>query len=81
MPKSLHAGDVVKEIKKSAGPRLQSVAIFDQYAGEKLPAGQKSVAFRLTLQGFDGTLQDEEVQTIVTDVLNALAQKWGLTTR
>lgn len=81
MPKSLHVGDVLKEIKKAAGAQLRAVGVFDQYEGEKLPVGQRSVAFRLTYQSADGTLQDESVQQSITEVLNALQQKWGISTR
>lgn len=81
MPKHLAVADVMGEIKKTAGALLTNVRVFDQYEGEKLPAGQRSVAFRLSFQEPNGTLQDEVVQGLTQKVLDTLQQKWGLTTR
>jgi len=81
MPKSLPVNEVMAEIRKAGGPKLISVNVFDQYIGEKLPAGQRSVAFRLVFQDENGTLQDDVVQAATKAILDTLGQKWGLSTR
>jgi phenylalanyl-tRNA synthetase beta subunit len=44
------------------GSRLgPAVVPFDQYQGEGLKPATKSLAFSLTFQAFDRTLQEEEV--------------------
>jgi phenylalanyl-tRNA synthetase beta chain len=81
MTKETPAGDVAREIKKLAGPLLQSVDVFDFYEGDKLEKGQKSVAFRLRLQDRNATLQDEVVSKLVEGVLTGLKTKFALTLR
>jgi phenylalanyl-tRNA synthetase beta chain len=81
MPKSLPVADVIAEIKKAGGPKLSQVQVFDQYVGDKLPVGQRSVAFRLSFQDENGTLQDDLVLASIKGILDTLGQKWGLTTR
>jgi len=77
----LPVNEVMAEIRKAGGPKLISVNVFDQYIGEKLPAGQRSVAFRLVFQDENGTLQDDVVQAATKAILDTLGQKWGLSTR
>jgi phenylalanyl-tRNA synthetase beta chain len=36
-PLTLSVTDIMKEARKAAGPALQSIEVFDQYIGEKLP--------------------------------------------
>ena len=50
MPKTLAAADVEREIKRSAGPVLQSVRVFDVFTGGSLGPEENSVAFRLIYQ-------------------------------
>lgn len=57
-------GDLLKEIKKAAGSNFKDSTVFDIYEGDKLPAGQKSVAVRLTLQSFDQALNEEMITAI-----------------
>ena len=62
-------------IREVAGIWLQDVIIFDVYQGKPIPAGSKSLALGLTLQASDRTLTDAEVDGLVKQVLDALAQK------
>jgi phenylalanyl-tRNA synthetase beta chain len=71
------AGDVLEAIRKTAGPALQSVAVFDRYEGRGVPAGKVSLAFRLELQRPDKTLTDTEVSRIVERVVKDLSQRFG----
>ncbi len=81
MPKVLKAGEVAKEIRKEGGALLTAVSIFDLYEGEKLPVGQKSVAFRLTFHDLNATLQDSSVNESIEKVLGALKKKFEITVR
>ncbi|MFM8247489.1 MAG: phenylalanine--tRNA ligase subunit beta, partial [Burkholderiaceae bacterium] len=40
---------------------MQHIVLFDEYRGKGLPEGQKSLAFRVTMQDTQSTLQDESV--------------------
>ncbi|MBD3754479.1 MAG: phenylalanine--tRNA ligase subunit beta [Gammaproteobacteria bacterium] len=48
---------------------LQSVELFDIYRGQGIEPNQKSVAITLKMQHIERTLQDEEVETLVAEVL------------
>lgn len=50
---------------------LQAVDIFDIYRGQGIEESQKSIAITLRIQHQDRTLQDEEVEDLVTQVLAA----------
>ena len=50
---------------------LKSVDIFDIYRGQGIEDSQKSIAITLRIQHQDRTLQDEEVESLVSEVLTA----------
>jgi len=57
------------------------VKLFDLYEGKQVPAGKKSMAFRLTYQAADRTLKDEEVDGVQKQVLNLLSKEFGASLR
>jgi phenylalanyl-tRNA synthetase beta chain len=56
---------------------ISNVAIFDVYSGKQVPAGKKSMAYRLTFQASDHTLTDKEVNKIQEQILRVLAKELG----
>lgn len=68
------ASEAIKVIKDSASELLQEVIVFDLYAGEQVPEGYKSVAFRLTFQSMDRTLKEKEINQLIEDILASLDQ-------
>jgi len=70
-------GDLLKEAKKSAGANFKDAVIFDIYEGDKLPQGQKSVALRLSLQSFDGSLTEEQIQQITAKMIAGVEKAVG----
>ena len=65
------------EIRRAAGPRLEGVTLFDRYAGKGIPAGRKSMAFRLTLRAADRTLTEKEINKATEKVVAALSRSLG----
>ncbi|MGN0688242.1 MAG: phenylalanine--tRNA ligase subunit beta [Oscillospiraceae bacterium] len=65
--------DTIIDIIKSSAKYLESVSVFDMYKGEQVPAGKKSLSYKLVLRK-DGTMTDEEADASVERVLKALAQ-------
>ena len=61
-----------KAMKAAVGKICESVALFDVYQGEQIPAGKKSVAFSLSLRAADRTLTDEEVAAAMEKAVNAV---------
>ncbi|GAI58182.1 unnamed protein product, partial [marine sediment metagenome] len=68
--------DVIKSF-----PLVAQVTIFDVYAGEQVPPGKKSLAYRLTFQSPTHTLTDEEVDEVQQQILSKLSQELGATLR
>lgn len=62
-------------IRNAAGPLLTDLWLFDVYQGDKVPAGQRSLAFALTWQDHSQTLADEVVKTATDKVVNALTEQ------
>jgi len=65
----------------SGFPLVTEVALFDVYSGGKLPAGKKSLAYRVTFQSPSHTLTDEEVNKVQKQILDKLAKQLGATLR
>jgi len=55
------AADVADAISAGAGALAVSVRLFDVYRGAAIPAGKKSLAFRVTFSAPDRPLSDEEL--------------------
>ncbi len=81
VPATTPAGDVLDTVRRSVGPLLQGLVLFDVYQGKGLDLGKKSLALGLTLQDFSRTLTDEVVEGLVARVLEALATTYGATLR
>ena len=64
----------------SAGVRL-AADVFDEYRGEGVPAGKKSLALRLRYQAADRTLTDADVAKIQGGLLKRLEKDAGATLR
>ncbi len=62
-------------------PLITQVGLFDLYRGEQIPAGKKSLAFRLVYQSSTHTLSDEDVDEVQRLILDRLASELGVTLR
>lgn len=51
---------------------IKSVQLFDVYQGERVAEDEKSLAYRVQMQDADNTLQDAQIEQVMTTVLNAL---------
>ncbi len=70
-----------RAIAQAAGDLLESVELFDEYRGENVPAGQRSLAFRLVYRSSDRTLTDEEVELVHQKVRESLVEKFRVNLR
>ncbi len=61
--------DVIRSIKYHAGDLLVKLELFDQYQGEHIDFGKKSLAFTLTLQRTSRTLTDSETENLIKGVI------------
>lgn len=68
-------------VQKAAIPQLLSYSFFDVYIGKGVPQGQKSVALSLILQDNSRTLEDAEVNAMVSKVIASLEGEVGAVLR
>jgi phenylalanyl-tRNA synthetase beta chain len=75
------AGDVEKIIAQTLGDECTSVRVFDEYRGPQAGEGRKSLAVRIALQRFDGTITDEQADAAIARALDALQRELGAAIR
>ncbi len=73
----LTAERVGQVIWEAGGELLEGVQLFDQYRGEQMEAGKKSLAYSLVYQAADRTLTDEEVADVRGRIVDALESEIG----
>ncbi|MGC9505402.1 phenylalanine--tRNA ligase subunit beta [Baaleninema sp.] len=80
-PVSVSVFDLEKVMSKAGGKLLESVELFDEYRGENVPEGQRSLAFRLVYRAIDRTLKDKEIDDAHQKVRNSVAKKFKVELR
>ena len=73
--------DLKRLITKTGGKLLESVELFDEYRGDRVPEGQRSLAFRLVYRADDRTLTDEDIAPIQQEVREAIVEKFRVELR
>lgn len=66
------ASDVLSLVEKQAGENLIDLKVFDVYAGQGIDPTQKSLALGLTFQHSSRTLNEEEINQTIEQVVSAL---------
>jgi phenylalanyl-tRNA synthetase beta chain len=64
-------------IRQTGGKALANVRLFDIFRSEQLGAGKKSLAFNLTYQAWDHTMDDKEAAQIRQRIIKRLEQVLG----
>ena len=72
---------IEKVMHKAGGTLLEAVELFDQYQGEHVPAGERSLAFSLFYRASDRTLTDAEVEPVHNHIREALVEQFNVTLR
>ena len=80
-PVNLTVADIEKAIVKAGKSLLDSVELFDEYRGENVPEGQRSLAFRLVYRSQERTLKDADVEPVHQKVRDSLVEKFGVSLR
>ncbi len=58
-------------------PLVEEAEVFDVYAGDKMPKGKKSLAWRITWQSRERTLTDDEIENFSKKILDKLSKELG----
>lgn len=73
----LPAAEVEAVITQIGGFLLKQVELFDVYEGDQLPAGKKSLAYHLTFQSPNKTLNDRDIKKQRARLLKQLDKRVG----
>jgi phenylalanyl-tRNA synthetase beta chain len=71
------AGAVEAAVRQGAGDLLEDVVLFDVYVGPPLEPGERSLAYRLTFRAADRTLTEDEIESAVGRVVDAVNREVG----
>ena len=80
MAKDVAVGELLGNVKNSSG-YITDVKLFDIYEGEQIPAGYKNIAFSVRFQPAERTFSDNEIKSLVDDILRLTSEKYGATLR
>ncbi len=75
------AGELMTVIREGAGELLEDVSLVDDYRGENVPLGFKSVTFSLRFRAADRTLTQAEASQSKDAAVALANQKFGATLR
>ena len=73
--KSVEFEQIEQIARQTEKKLLKSVELFDVYEGKNLPEGKKSYAVNFILQDEAKTLNDKQIEAIMTKLINNLKQK------
>jgi phenylalanyl-tRNA synthetase beta chain len=73
--------DVAAGLREGAGELLESLALFDVYRGDPVPAGHKSLAFALRFRAPGRTLTDAEAAAAREAAVAVVAERYGAVQR
>lgn len=74
---SVSMADITAVIRDSERRLLRDVTLFDVYEGDKLPAGKKSYAVAIILQDNEKTLQDKQIDAVMSKIITNLTKRLG----
>jgi len=68
---------MLSALDASRPPLVQEIQLFDVYTGKGVEPGQKSLAFRIVMQDTQKTLQDADVESAMSLVLETLEKNFA----
>ncbi|MCL2590049.1 MAG: phenylalanine--tRNA ligase subunit beta [Betaproteobacteria bacterium] len=77
VPASISAGQVLDALREAAPATVQEIVLFDVYQGKGIESGCKSLAFRISMQDTQRTLEDSEVDEAVSGLLRHVERTVG----
>jgi len=72
LAEAIPAQNVLDNVRRTAGRLLVNLELFDEYRGEGIDSGRKSLALGLTLQDTSRTLNEEDVEAVIGRVVAGL---------
>ncbi|MEM9220681.1 MAG: phenylalanine--tRNA ligase subunit beta [Cyanobacteria bacterium P01_F01_bin.150] len=80
-PVDVAVADLERAVMKAGKSLLESVELFDEFQGESVPEGQRSLAFRLVYRASNRTLTDDDVDPVHNKIRKALVKSFKVDLR
>jgi phenylalanyl-tRNA synthetase beta chain len=80
-PLTVTVADLEKLIRRTGGTLLETVTLFDEYRGDAVPSGQRSLAFRLIYRASDRTLTENDIEPVHQKIRQALEKHYQVSLR
>jgi len=80
-PTNVTAAQIDGVIRREAGELLETLTLFDEFTGQGIPGGSRSLAWALTFRHPERTLMDKEVQGRTEKIVQALEGELGVRQR
>lgn len=77
LDKAVSMDQVEATVRESERRLLKDITLFDVYEGKNLPEGKKSYAIALTLQDAEKTLNDKQIEAVMSKIITNLTKKLG----
>jgi phenylalanyl-tRNA synthetase beta chain len=75
------SGDIINLVKKINKELIKEVKIFDIYQGDNIASGKKSIAFNVTLEPKDKTLDEKDIDEVSKKIISTVQETTGATLR
>ena len=75
------SGEIISLVQKIDKELIKVVKIFDVYQGDNIVSGKKSIAFNVTLEPKDKTLNDKDIDQISKKIISVVQETTGATLR
>ncbi len=75
------SSEIITLVKKVDQNLIKSIKIFDVYQGENIELGKKSIAFSVTLEPKDKTLDEKDIEIISKKIISTVKEKTNATLR
>ena len=75
--KDVNAQDLINSISNIDKSLVKDVRVFDVYQGDNIPENQKSIAISVTIQSFEKTLNETDLEKINNLIIKTVENKTG----
>ena len=75
--KKVKAQDLINVISSVDQNLISNIKVFDVYEGANIPENQKSIAISVTIQSFEKTLNDSDLDNINNSIIKTVENKTG----
>ncbi len=75
--KNISSQDLISAISGIDQNLISNIKVFDVFEGEKIPVNQKSIAISVTIQSYEKTLKDSDLEKINKLIIETVENKTG----